>query len=397
MNPAGRQRLENPAAKRDDARMTRLIAAIDRLTGWYVASALPLWARAAADASGAFYESLDFSGAPVTGQARRVRVQCRQIHTFTRAALHGWLPGGEEIAAKGFKRLIDTACPDNALRGCVHTIGDCGDIIDAKRDLYDQAFLLLACAARIKASSDPAARDIAEKTLAFLDRELKSPHGGYLEDDRRTTPRRQNPHMHLFEATMALYDATGEAAHLARARAIEQLFNARFLDRTHSVLREFFADDWTLDPERGAAVEPGHMAEWTYLLDRFEALTGEDRGVEKRLLFRAATGLTAPFDAPFLPNSVTLGAARTGGARRLWPQTEALKAALSIATAGDDAAAALIDAIFDSYLDQEISGLWHDAFDAGGRPVAKDVPASILYHLHEAVSCAAECRHRLTP
>ena len=382
-------------------RMTRLIAAIDRLTGWYVASALPLWARAAADASGAFYESLDFSGAPVTGQARRVRVQCRQIHTFTGAALHGWLPDGEEIAAKGFKRLIDTACPGDAARGCVHIIDDAGAVVDQKRDLYDQAFLLLACAARIKASSDPAARDTAERTLAFLDRELKSPRGGYLEDDRRTTPRRQNPHMHLFEATMALHDATGEAAHLARARAIEQLFNARFLDRNHGVLREFFADDWTLDPERGAAVEPGHMAEWTFLLDRFEALTGEDRDEEKRLLFRAATGMTAPGDAPFLPNCVTLGAARTSGARRLWPQTEALKAALTFAANGEDAAAklatALIDAIFDSYLDQEISGLWQDEFDAGGRPVAKDVPASILYHLHEAVSCAAECRHRLTP
>lgn len=382
-----------------NAMTSKLPSALTRLECWYVERALPLWARVAADASGSFYESLEFTGAPIVGQKRRVRVQCRQIHTFTQAALRGWLPAGEEIAARGFRRLVETACPDGAARGCVHLIDDAGAVADAKRDLYDQAFLLLACAARLKASNDPAARSVAENALAFLDAELKSPHGGYLEDDRRTTPRRQNPHMHLFEATMALYDATGEAAHLARARAVEQLFNARFLDRNRGVLREFFSDDWSLDCEKGAAVEPGHMVEWTFLLDRFETLTGEDRSDEKRLLYRAAAALSAPGDAPFLPNSVTLGAARARGPRRLWPQTEALKAALTFAADGDDKAgahaAALIEALFESYLDEEVRGLWRDEYDAGGRPVARNVPASILYHLHEAVSCAAECRHRL--
>lgn len=353
-----------------------------------------MWARAGVDASGLFYESLDFTGAPVTGRNRRVRVQSRQVYTFTHAALKGWLPEGEAIAARGFQRLIETACPDKAARGCVHLIDDEGVVIDATRDLYDQAFLLLASSARIMAG-DPCADEIAKRTLDFLDRELASPHGGYLEDDGGGVPRRQNPHMHLFEAMMALYAASGDAAHLSRARAIETLFDARFLDRNHGVLREFFAGDWTPDPEKGEIVEPGHMAEWVFLLDRFEALTGEDRGEERRLLHRAAMKTVAPGDAPFLPNSLTLGRAPARGARRLWPQTEALKAALILAR--DDDAAALIDALFNSYLDEDVPGLWQDEYDAAGRPVAKDVPASILYHLHEAVSSAAERRHRLTP
>ncbi len=374
--------------------MTRLQAAIDRLTDWYVERALPLWARAAADASGSFYESLDFSGEPLTGQNRRVRVQSRQIHTFTHAALRGWLPEGERVAARGFQRLIETACPGEAARGCAHLIDDEGAVVDAARDLYDQAFLLLASSARITAG-DPYADEIVKRTLDFLDRELASPHGGFLEDDRASLPRRQNPHMHLFEAMMALYAATGDAAHLSRARAIEALFNARFLDRNHGVLREFFAEDWSLDPAKGEIVEPGHMAEWVFLLDRFEALTGEDRGEEKRLLHRAAMKTAAPGDAPFLPNSLTLGRAPARGARRLWPQTEALRTALVLGR--EDDAAGLIDALFNSYLDQGVPGLWCDEYDAAGRPVAKNVPASILYHLHEAVSCAAECRHKLTP
>lgn len=380
--------------------MTRLQAAIDRLTDWHVERALPLWARAGVDASGGFYESLDFTGAPVTGQNRRVRVQSRQVYTFTHAALKGWLPEGEAIAARGFQRLVETACPDRAARGCVHLIDDEGAVVDATRDLYDQAFLLLAASARIVAG-DPYADEIAKRTLDFLDRELASPHGGYLEGDEGGLPRRQNPHMHLFEAMMALYAASGNAAHLSRARAVEQLFNARFLDRNHGVLREFFAGDWSLDPDKGAIVEPGHMAEWVFLLDRFEALTGEDRSEEKRLLHRAAMKTAAPGDAPFLPNSLTFGRAPARGARRLWPQTEALRAALSFVRRGDEPealdAARMIEALFDSYLNEDVPGLWQDEYDAAGRPVAKDAPASILYHLHEAVSSAAERRHRLTP
>lgn len=378
--------------------MTRLTAAIDRLREWHVADALALWARAGADASGAFYESLDFSGRPITGQPRRVRVQSRQVYTFSNAASRGFLPEGEEIAARGFQRLIETACADGA-RGCAHLIDDQGAVIDATRDLYDQSFLLLAASARIAAANDTRACEIAERTLKFLDAGLASAHGGYREDDRATLPRRQNPHMHLFEATMALYAATRDSAHLSRARNLEQLFNTRFLDRSRGVLREFFAEDWSPDAARGDIVEPGHMAEWVFLLDRFEALSGEDRSEEKRLLYRKAAAMTAPDDAPFLPNSTRLGASPARGARRLWPQTEALKAALVLARDGDAAAAthaaALIDALFDTYLNEAVQGLWCDEYDAAGKPIARDVPASILYHLHEAVSCADECRHKL--
>jgi len=371
--------------------MTGLRAAIDKLETWYRGAALSLWARMAADAHGAFYEQLDYAGRPVTGTPRRVRVQSRQIHAFSGAARAGWLDEGDAIAAKGFERLVTTACPDNALRGCAHLIDDEGRIIDQTRDLYDQAFLLLACAARI--NRDSAASAVAEATLNFIDTELSSHHGGYRENDRGATPRRQNPHMHLFEATMALYAATRDPAHLNRARAVETLFSTRFLDRNEGVLREFFNDDWSLDPQTGDKIEPGHMVEWAFLLDRFETLSGEDRSTEKALLYKSAQALSAPDDAPFLPNSSRLHEPPRKSGRRLWPQTEALKAALVLGR--DEDAAAIIDALFKTYLNQDVAGLWCDDYDADGRAAAKAVPASILYHLHEAVSCAVEYRHKI--
>ncbi len=373
--------------------MKQLAAAIDRLTDWYKADVLPFWAARAADRSGLFYESLDHKGEPETGQPRRVRVQARQVYAFSQAAAAGWLAAGDAIAAKGFQRLVAAACGGDAARGCAHLLDDDGAVIDARRDLYDQAFLILAAAARIKAG-DPAAPAIAENALAFLDASLASEDGGYFEDDRGALPRRQNPHMHLFEALMALYGATGEPATLVKARAIEFLFNSRFLDRNRGVLREYFKADWSIDRARGGEIEPGHMVEWVFLLDRFERLTGEDRSREKQMLYRTAKALAAPGDAPFLPNRTTLSDAGARGARRLWPQTEALKASLVLAGDGDDEAAReaaeMIEALFESYFSVETRGLWCDAYDASGRAAAKDVPASILYHLNEAVSCANE-------
>jgi mannose-6-phosphate isomerase len=377
-------------------RMTGLPAAIDRLTQWHVGEVLPLWASAGADERGCFYESLDFDARPLLGQKRRVRVQCRQIHTFTDAALRGWLPAGEAIAARGFARLLETACPNEGARGCVHALHDDGSVADRLRDLYDQAFLLLACAARIRATNDPVARGIAARTLAFLDREFSSPYGGYRENDRGGLPRRQNPHMHLFEATTALYEATGERENLDRASAVENLFRTRFIDREARALREYFNDDWSLIDRVSEAIEPGHMAEWAHLLDRWARHSGADRTGEIQLLCDAAARFVPAEDPPFLPGKAVLGRPLQRSARRLWPQTEHLRALLVLARTGDAGAAAtaarLIDALFQSYFATPTPGLWRDEFDEAGAPIAKDVPSSILYHLHEAVCWAADSR-----
>lgn len=370
----------------------RIDATTLKLKEWFIAHALPRWASAGVDPRGGFYERLSFDGVGLTGR-RRVRVQCRQIHTFTQAGLRGWLPAGEAIAARGFDRLIATAVPNDGARGCVHTLHDDGSVDQHLRDLYDQAFLLLACAARLKASKDQRALTIANNTLAFLDREFASPHGGYRENDRGGHPRRQNPHMHLFEALLALHEATRDGAMLQRAKAVEALFRAKLFDAKAGALREYFNDDWSLIGKVSDQVEPGHMAEWVALLDRFERQSGETRESLKKALYQGAERYRIPGE-PFLPDGATLGARPAPAKRRLWPQAEFLRAALLL---GEDAdAAAIVTALFKSYLAVEPQGLWTDEFDARGAPAADAVPASILYHLHEAVVAADEARQSKT-
>ncbi len=358
--------------------------ATEKFQRWFIDHALPLWAERAYDQNrGGFYEALNLDATPAINRPRRVRVQARQIHTFSQAGIRGWHGDAEELAARGFEHFLDKACPQDGARGCVHLIDDDGAVIDDKRDLYDQAFLLLACASRWQAAKDDRALALADKTIAFLDRELASPHGGWHESDKRELPRRQNPHMHLFEAFMALYRVTETERYLNYAAHILNDCFPAFYDHTNRVIVESFQEDFSFDPQQ-IIIEPGHMFEWVWLLSNWEKITnGDFLSTRSRLYERGEYfGGNSQFYG-FVCNRIDINDGEKRSSMRLWPQTEYLRA--SCAQGAFTRAESLIDDMFCSYLNTDVPGLWIDEFDINGAGVARDVPASILYHLHEAV------------
>ncbi|MEM8773118.1 MAG: AGE family epimerase/isomerase [Pseudomonadota bacterium] len=369
--------------------MRELVGAIEQLHSWFQDEVLPLWFEIAYDEKqGGFYETVDFAGAPVSGP-RRVRVQSRQVYTFTKAGALGWHPGAEDIAAEGFSFLVERACPDHAKRGCVHRLSASNAISDMRRDLYDQAFLLLACAARIKTSGDPQAVKIARNTFDFLDTELKSDRGGWRESDMGELPRRQNPHMHLLEAFMALYEATNEERYLDAAKHVTTELFPKFVDQHTGLLFEFFDQALNIDTDR-IKTEPGHMFEWVWLLNRLNSLAAPHSPAQCKPLFFRAYEIGA--DESFyglINNSYQPDEKMISRPKRLWPQTEYLRACCVMASIGNaavrDRIAPLIATLFETYFKVEKSGLWIDEFDAKGAPISTDVPASILYHIIEAV------------
>lgn len=362
-----------------------------RFRRWFFSDALPFWAERGYDfARGGFHEAMDLNGTPLNDRPRRVRAQARQIHTFSQAGLRGWHDGAEALAARGFEYYLETACPDAGARGCVHLISAEGSVIDDRRDLYDHAFHLLACASRWEAAKDDRALALADRAIAFLDRELASAHGGWLESDRKELPRRQNPHMHLFEAFLALQRVTGDQRYGDYAKQIRQLFNSVFFDEEEGVLREFFENDWGA-LSGNAKIEPGHMFEWVWLLHAYDALNaGDNTALAKRLYGQACALGCDPGFFGFAENACSLRGHRAHGAKRLWPQTEYLRASILLAPdpslSTSSRVVALLDALFETYFDTATPGLWIDEFDADGEPVAKDVPASVLYHVFEAVA-----------
>jgi mannose-6-phosphate isomerase len=356
---------------------------VARLKLHMIDHALPLWSGEGWDRStGGFVERLDQEGRADRLAPRRVRVQARQIYCFAKAAQMGWFPDGREIALKGLDYLLAKAKSPDGRAGFVHMLAPEGGVLDPLRDTYDHAFVLLALASVYALDRDAQVRAEIDALCLFLDTQLRSRDGGFLEGLPASMPRRQNPHMHLFEAMIAVFDATHDTAFQQRAGEFFGLFMASLYDKQKRVLGEYFEEDWSrIEP---VVVEPGHQAEWVWLLKGFERITGCPTGrpraelLETALRYRdAATGcLVDEGDAAGNIKRHT---------RRLWPQTEMAKAWIAQAEAGeagaaDEARAALVR-LERHYLSHPVAGGWYDQFDGEGRSLVKTIPASSFYHV----------------
>ena len=234
---------------------------------------LPLWSTEGWDAkTGGFVDRLDPDGRADRLAPRRVFVQARQIYCYAKAAQMGWYPQGRAIALKGLEHLLAKAKAPDGRPGFVHVLAPEGAILDPRRDSYDHAFVLLALATVYSLDRDAQVRSEIDALCRFVETDLRSPHGGVHEGLPPSMPRRQNPQMHLFEAMIAAFDATHDLVFQNRAGNFFSLFLANLYDKQRQVLTEYFEEDWSkIEP---VSVEPGHQAEWAWLLRGFERITG---------------------------------------------------------------------------------------------------------------------------
>jgi mannose/cellobiose epimerase-like protein (N-acyl-D-glucosamine 2-epimerase family) len=349
---------------------------------------LPLWSGAGWDrTTGGFVDRLDPEGRADHAAPRRVLVQARQIHCFAVAAHIGWYPEGRPIAQKGLEYLLTKAKSPDGQPGFVHTLAPDGRVLHPLRDSYDHAFVLLALASVYALDRDAQVRAEIDALLSFLDHRLRSPHGGFLEGWPASMPRRQNPQMHLFEAMIAAFDATHEAAFQNRAGEFFALFLANLYDKQTNVLGEYFEEDWSrIEP---VCVEPGHQAEWVWLLGGFERITGCPTGRHRAALLASALRYRDEATQCLTDEGDAAGNIRRHS-RRLWPQTEIAKAWIAQAEAGQAGAAeqarAALARLERHYLRHPVAGGWYDQFDRDGRSLVATIPASSFYHVLGAVA-----------
>lgn len=361
---------------------------VETLKTLMIQHSLPLWAGIGWDQStGGFIEKLDQSGKADVAAPRRIRVQARQIYCYARAAQLGWYPQAREIAMKALGYLLSRAKSPDGEPGYVHLLAPDGAVMDARRDTYDHAFVLLALSSVYQLDRDAQVRTEMDSLLAFIDSRLRSPHGGFVEGLPLALPRRQNPQMHLFEAMIAAFDATHEVVFQTRAGEFFSLFLANLYDAQTQTLGEYFEEDWSrILP---ACVEPGHQAEWVWLLKGFERITGCPTSRQRSALLSSALryredGTGCLFDEGDAAGRVTKHT------RRCWPQTEIAKAWIAQAEAGEPGAAdqarrALVR-LHRYYLRHPVAGGWYDQFDREGRSIVNFIPASSFYHILCAVA-----------
>jgi mannose/cellobiose epimerase-like protein (N-acyl-D-glucosamine 2-epimerase family) len=354
--------------------------------------ALPLWSSEGWDPTlGGFIDRLGADGRADHAAPRRVFVQARQIYCYAKAAQMGWYSDGREIALKGLEHLLARAKAPDGRPGYVHTLAPDGSVLDPLRDSYDHAFVLLALSTVYALDQDAQVKAEIDALLAFLDSQLRSPHGGVLEGLPSSMPRRQNPQMHLFEAMIAAFDATHDAAFQQRAGDFFALFLANLYDKQKRVLGEYFEEDWSkIEP---VSIEPGHQAEWVWLLKGFERITGCPTGRHRGELLASALRYRDEATGCLIDEGDAEGNVRRH-TRRLWPQSEMAKAWIAQAEAGeagaaDEARAALVR-LERHYLSHPVAGGWYDQFDRDGHSLVDTIPSSSFYHVLCAVTEAEQ-------
>ena len=372
--------------------MNRIQDEYTTLESWLFESALPLWSSTGVDPSGGFFEKLNEDGAP-TNDPRRARVVGRQIYAFATAERLGWTGPARAILRHGLSELETRFLLAD---GTVISVIDAdGTVRDSRFDLYDYAFVLFGLAAAHSVGERPGDLERLAKTIrAKLTAGWRHPVAGFEEAVPRSLPLKANPHMHIFEASLAWLETAPDEGWSALADEIAELCLLKFLAPDTGALREFFDGDWTmLTDHAGSVVEPGHQSEWAWLLIRWGRLRGRDDAIAaaRRLIEIAEIhGVDPARDLAI--NELNADLSPRDALARLWPQTERLKSYVALAgietePAADHAREKIVAASegLRRFFAHPIEGAWWEHLGEGFAPVPEPSRTSSLYHIVCAV------------
>lgn len=364
-------------------------AARNDLRSFLFDTALPLWAERGIDRqAGGFVERLTPEGIP-TADPRRARVVGRQIFAFSTAERLGWSGPARGIIRHGLEALERQHLDGQGV--IVPLVEAGGRPLSRDFGLYDHAFVLFGLAAAHGVGERPDALAAhADAILAHM-QAFRHPMRGFEEALPRSLPLKANPHMHMFEASLAWRATAGGAHWDGLADEVAELCLARFLDPETGALKEFYDGDWrALTDHTGSVVEPGHQFEWAWLLIRWGVM--RDRpdavAVARRLVDLAETQGVDP-QRDLAINELNADLTVRDDRARLWPQTERIKAHTAMAaiasteaerSAALDRAARAMGGLM-RFFAHPVPGAWWEHIDAQGQPILEPSRASSLYHI----------------
>ena len=362
--------------------MNDVVAETQALQRWLFDEALPLWWDVGADRrGGGFHEQIGLDGKP---QARphRARSIARQAIAYCEAGRLGWSGPWQQAAQHALDYLQAHFIASDAT--VVSVVDTSGIVRDPTRDLYNQAFAMLAFAHGHRCFGGRW-RQNAAALRETLDRHYADGSGGFREPSGQ--PPGANPHMHLFEAALAWTAVDDAAEWRAMADRLAALCQQRLIDPATGALREFFGAGWSpADGVAGRIAEPGHQYEWAFLLHRWAALTGREApaAVTRLIAFADARGLD--LNRGVAINSVLVDGGIHDPTARLWAQAERIRAYRIDRRARDDARVGAAIKGLRRFLQTPTPGLWFDQLTADDRLIAEPARATSLYHIVGAVA-----------
>lgn len=277
------------------------------------------------------------------------------------------------------------------------------EVEDATRHCYGHAFVLLAVATAAKAGIDEARPAIDEVYRLLEDRFFEPRSDLYVDvihpDSWNAIDpyRGQNANMHMCEAMLAAFEATGEDRYRDRAHMLARRICVDLAGPNDGLIWEHYHTDWSTDwtyniddPQhlfRPYGYVPGHFVEWSKLLVTLHQHQPEAWMLDRaKALFAAATDRA--WDAEdgglrytFAPDGTILDTDRY-----YWVVAEAIGAAalLGVET-GAETYWSWYDRFWDYadrfFIDHKYGG-WFRILDAKGRKYSdlKSPPSKTDYH-----------------
>ncbi|MGR3291738.1 MAG: AGE family epimerase/isomerase [Paracoccaceae bacterium] len=371
-----------------------------------VASLLDFFQPNVINTAGGFH-TLDASGRPLPpgpgkdGHERKLHDTARTVHCFAIAKLLG-RAGASDIIDHGMDFLW-TRHRDVENGGYFWGVDDTSTTNSGKL-AYGHAFVLLAAASAKTVGHPDADRllnDVSEVLHSrFWEPDIGATSEEYSADWQEISDYRgQNSNMHLTEALMAAYEATGNETNLDMAGSIVELIINRHARQQGWRVAEHFDADWQVDRAyagdpmfRPAGITPGHALEWARLLIQLWELGGQHASwmpeAAKNLFLNAVnTGWNHETGGFFYTLAWDDTPDRTD--RYWWPCAEGIGAAAVLTSFSNDPVYETwyrrIWGFVDAHLIDHHQGGWYPELDDDLRPVSRVFTGKPdLYHALQA-------------
>ncbi|MGH8307977.1 MAG: AGE family epimerase/isomerase [Gammaproteobacteria bacterium] len=353
----------------------------------------------AVDPAGGFFQNFKDDGTIYDTGHRHLVSSTRFVFNYARA----FREFGEQTYLKAVHHGIDylrKVHRDPKNGGYAWTIRD-GRAEDRTNHCYGVAFVLLAytCARQVGISEAAAWMD---ETWALLEKYFWDAQAGLYRDEASpdwvfTDYRGQNANMHMCEAMLAAFEASGEHRYLERAYTLADHMTRRQAQKAKGLVWEHYDKHWEPDWQynrdnpkhlfRPWGFQAGHQTEWAKLL-----LILERHKPEPWLLPRARelfdTALARAWDSKY--KGIYYGFTPDGKPcdtdKYFWVQAETLAAAVLLAVrSGEQRYWNWYDAIWSyawrHFVDHEYGG-WYRILDRENRKYSdeKSPAGKVDYH-----------------
>jgi mannose/cellobiose epimerase-like protein (N-acyl-D-glucosamine 2-epimerase family) len=248
----------------------------------HIRHTMRFYAPNALDPTGGFRHYFLDDGSVYDAHTRHLVSSCRFVFNYAMAARRFGQQSDREAARHGVAFLRDVH-RDPQRGGYDWELtwrGGAKTVLDATRHCYGHAFVLLAYAHAAMAGIDEA-RPLVGETFDLMEQRFFEPYAGLYADE--ATPdwalspyRGQNANMHMTEALLAAYEATGEVRYLDRAEQLADNITRRQAACSDDMVWEHYRADWSVDWDfnredssnifRPWGFQPGHQTEWAKLL-----------------------------------------------------------------------------------------------------------------------------------